>query len=98
LERQTKAKEDMAQAEAMLSAAKEKSQEIYEKAYEKGFRNGQSEGEAKALEEVKALLAYLKDLGQAIALSQEKSIASAEESVEGLLWRSQVRLSSARLK
>jgi len=81
LERQTKAKEDMAQAEAMLSAAKEKSQDVYEKAYEKGFRNGQSEGEAKALEEVKALLAYLKDLGQVIALSQEKSIASAEESV-----------------
>ena len=81
LRQQAKLKEDMLQAEAMLSEAEKKSREIYEKAYAEGFQNGQSASEAKALEEAEALLDYLKDLGQAIALSQERIITSAEESI-----------------
>lgn len=81
LRQQAKLKEDMLQAEAMLSEAEKKSREIYEEAYAKGFQHGQSVGEAKALEEAETLLDYLKGLGQAIALSQEKIITSAEESI-----------------
>jgi flagellar assembly protein FliH len=68
-------------AEAMLSEAEEKGQKIYEEAYTKGFQHGQSDAEAKVLEETETLLDYLRDLGQAISLSQEKVIMSAEESI-----------------
>ncbi len=78
---QAQLEEDVLQAEALLLEAEEKSKQIYEEAYTKGFSHGQSAGEAKVLEEAEALLNYFKDLGQAIALSQEKAIASAEESI-----------------
>lgn len=80
-QRQAKVKEDMLLAEAMLSEAKEKSQKIYEEAYAKGFRHGQSDAEVKVLEKTETLLDYLRDLGQAIALSQEKIVMSAEKSI-----------------
>ncbi|NLS45400.1 MAG: hypothetical protein GX969_06650 [Firmicutes bacterium] len=81
LEKQNKLEKDMLQAEAILAEAKEKSREIYEKAYTEGFEEGRVTGENKALEEASALLRYLKELGQAIASSQEKIIASTEESI-----------------
>ncbi len=80
-QRQAKIEEDMLLAEAMLSEAEEKGQKIYEEAYTKGFQHGQSDAEAKVLEETETLLDYLRDLGQAISLSQEKVIMSAEESI-----------------
>ncbi len=79
--RQAKLEEDFLRAKTMLSEAEEKSREIYEEAYAKGLRHGQSAGEAKVVEEAKELMDYIESLGQAISVSQEEIITSAEESI-----------------